>query len=209
MEEEWIETTEVRIAVCETDWLGCVPLRMWGQDLALPTDEIQKLRPQLEELTYDGNAKVAHRIDIRGGRTSWGADSGEHLSIVLYITSSVGSAVIGAAVNELYSKLRDWQRQCRTRSEYWSPEFTAEEAVARAKWIIQSRFGNALEIQGLDDGSFESLRLVSERREADENKWTIRLVDSRGIEYLISFGFEGDIPICTTIERTLGVEGGK
>ncbi|MFD6735800.1 hypothetical protein ACFWDZ_32355 [Micromonospora aurantiaca] len=195
------DPTEVEVAIGVTTWLASAPSRVWIADFEMPWTEARQVRDQLERLIAE-NPQVPHVVTERGGRTSWGGDSGERLHLGLFLAQSLADGFIAAAALSVFTRLAAKLKPQNVDAEEWRSPLGRSEAVEEAKWRIVYKYGRIAE-GTLDSLPIdpEGLTLISDSRNEEQDTWTVVLRDKAGSTYRVTLGRIAGLATLTHIER--------
>jgi hypothetical protein len=196
------EECRVEVIVAQTGWLGEVPSFIWAQDLHLPMHKAQLVEGELREL-LNLKSELTYSIRANSGRTSWGADSGEFLTVVLYLSSQVTAAAIGVAVSELYARFRSWQSAKYIGLDRDPHPPSREEVISRAEWFVQSKYPRVAALAGNDIGDLETLRLVSEFEDRENLCWEVSFQAVDGFKYSVFLEYKPGFLMVTKMGREI------
>ena len=105
-----------------------------------------------EALSPDG-FPPSYTLDVRQSRVSWGA-SATAAEIVMFVSSAI---VGGVLYDALKAALRRIGSEAHSTHEFPVRPLTNDEAIARARWMVERRFelpagaGEALDLLGVDE----------------------------------------------------------
>lgn len=180
----------VSVSVGFKGWIGGAPDSLWDLTLQLGADEAEQLYAQMEQMVAHGGE--AHSIKQSKGHTSWGADSGPYLEIILYLSSAAASGVVGSAAMDLLASLVRKIKAAKQDEDLAT--MSESEAIERAKWIIVNRFASvAGTIEALPKTEDE-LTATRVEQDIDESTWTVTLTDTAETSYDVVLGFLEGVP---------------
>ena len=129
------------------------PLEQWfivadgaAWDVDWLTRQVQEI--PLSSLTRDPAPSPDHYIDIHERRHEWGA-SGALIDIVLGVASGVATNAAWDAMKALARLMGQRLRDERNSSRVVQP-LDEGEAVSRARWLIEQKYGESAELLHLD-----------------------------------------------------------
>jgi len=196
-----VQIARVFVCIGVKDWVGALPHETLLAEFELPESETTDLRKEIEARLAAGRPNGVVLRETRG-YTSWGADSGEVIRLVLFFGASAGlSGVIG---NALYDFLRHLARRSQASdldgSSLATP-LSRDEALERAKWSVVHHYG--LDVDGLDlpPQSDNELNLLSEVEDKETGGWAFGFAHEAEIVYHVEIGFLADLPTVTKIGR--------
>lgn len=195
------DPTEVEVAIGVTTWLASAPSRVWIADFELPWTEARQVRDELERLIVE-NPQVPHAVTERGGRTSWGGDSGERLQLGLFLAQSLADGFIAAAALGVFTRVAAKLKPQSVDAEEWRSPLGRDDAVEEAKWRIVYKYRRIAEgtLDSLPNDT-EDLTLISDSRNEEQDAWTIVLRDRGGSTYRVTLGRVAGLTTLTQIER--------
>ncbi|MDQ0366854.1 hypothetical protein [Catenuloplanes indicus] len=172
------------------EWVGGIPVESWTAELDVPESMLAGLHAKVNTIVSRQAQGHVYR-EVRG-RTSWGADSGEFIRVVLFVASSAASGIIGNAMYDLLKSLANTSSQSEPRP------MDRDEAVERAKWILTSHFAN--DVESLDPMPLldEELRLVAASQDKITGAWTVACRDVHGSQFVVQLGLD-DLPMINKI----------
>ena len=155
----------VTITVARTDSPMDPPANVWVWDFDTARFNTTDLRDEVESIAID--LRAPYSITARSGRTSWGADSGEIVAVILFLSGQITQAIIDQKVSDLFVRLR--QRRAERQADAYRP-LERSEAIARARWAVGRRYADLVPDLAIDG---ESLQVIKERHELDTDTWVI------------------------------------
>ncbi|WP_152990645.1 hypothetical protein [Sphaerimonospora mesophila] len=161
-------------------------------DLEGPAWTRDWLLREVDRLAWQGDERVSHDLEFRQDSFNWGTSSSGY-SVILQVAEWVGSGVAGSTA---YDAFKNLVRLMRSRMHTTglpcndSP-LGRDEAIFRAQWAISKAYGLDL----------ETLRLVSEDHDVEQETWVIALVDKAETEYEVTLGIVDGLPLTSRIVR--------
>lgn len=175
-------SANVDVCIGIKNWAGAAPQQAWVGQFEIPEEQVHDLRDEVEDVVRQarsGRGSPDYAIRDTRGRTSWGADSGEIVSVVLWISETASAALVGAATLKLLQRLAK-----RSRGDYIQTKMSRQEARSRAAWVVATHYA-----RGASDSidpvpqSEEDLTVIGETHDVEAGSWTVSLRDVVGAKY--------------------------
>ncbi|SRR6266511_352397 len=174
--------TRVEVTVART-YLGEDPEEVWSETFYMTPEEVGHVRAEVQGLIPPASEYSIHKTE---GQTSWGADSGEVVNVVLLVTATVASGVIQQATADLFSRYRQ-------RRIYRVPRpLTREEAISRAKWAVAARYAPNAHRTRRDELVEDGLIVVGEAEDVENHEWSVRIRTPAGWLANVTVGPAGE-----------------
>lgn len=192
----------VFVSVGLKSWVGAAPHHVWVGEFEIAESELADLRREVEAVVrpaaYLDSFLPSYQISVTRGRTSWGADSGEVVSAILWIGEAVTAGLLGAGALKLLRSLAGRDSGMHSRVEV-----SRDEAISRARWVVTSRYGvDARDSLDSVPDVDSDLTLIGESYDAEAGAWTISLRDVDGTDYQVRFGHLSGLPTVNEITRS-------
>lgn len=192
---------QVFVCVGIRSWTGAAPCHAWTGEFEILEDKLVNLRRDVQNIAQPDSPDYGpppFAIRETRGRTSWGADSGEVIRIVLWVGQQASAALIGAGALQLFRSLAKRERHRRG-----PVRMTREEATARARWGLTAHYGleaqDSIDRVPTDDSG---LTVIGEEYSAAMDAWTITFRDADQTKYSVKFGHMDGLPTVNEISRT-------
>jgi hypothetical protein len=162
---------------------------------AIPEGEIWNEDAWISELNplIQGKLETHPRpyiLDVKKNHYSWGADSAQASIFLAIATNAVIGVSVSAITPAIISTFRALSAKGLDSSE---GKYSREEAVSRAKWLIESKYGEL---------NFEDLTVIGETMHKGGVRWEISLRSTDGKQlFEVEIGFIDGIPGATKIAR--------
>jgi hypothetical protein len=186
-----IQMTRLFVCLGFKEWVGALPLEVLTGEFLLPETDLNGIREQVESVKEDVPTEFEYR-ETRN-RTSWGADGGEVVRIVLFVASSAASGVIGNAMYDLLRRLGQRERLSSPNRRVRRP-MSRKEAVERARWTL--RFHYAVDADAVDrfPRQEDELEVIGEEQDRTTGSWVVHFRDMLGARYSVEFLLDDDLP---------------